>query len=82
MTRRAHPPEVKQAAIAMYREGVPPRSIAARLCTVPLETIKHWCQESGVVRPWASARKPKSKSGSGVIAPAPYVRNYRWGSGW
>lgn len=61
----------------MYRDGLTPRQIAARLC-VPYEAVRYWCDYTdGKVTP---KPKPAKRKGSGVIAGPTYRRGYRWGS--
>lgn len=86
MTNRyttTHSLQTRLEAIRLHSEGVPFVSICARLC-VPRGTVHHWLEferrEQEKREPIKV--KPKAKSGSGVIAPAPYHRGSLWGAGW
>ena len=75
---RTHSEEVRAEALRLWSEGVPVRSIAARL-NVPFEAARYWTEKSKEVVP--TKVRTKTKSGSGVIAPPAYRRGYRWGAG-
>lgn len=76
---RTHSPETRAEALRLAAEGVPVRSIAARLC-VPFEACRYWIEKSSELPP--SKPKPPARGKSGVIAPPAYHRGSRWGAGW
>ena len=74
---RLHPQELRAKGIEMYSKGMAIRTVADTL-GVSYQTVRYWV-ESATMR---EAPKPKTvRQGSGVIAPSPYRKNYRWGLG-
>lgn len=58
---RIHSAETRTEALAMYRNGLTPRQIAARLC-VPYEAVRYWCDYTdGKI---VTKAKPAKRKGS------------------
>jgi hypothetical protein len=78
-----HSLETRAEALRLRAEGLTPKQISERL-SVSTGALHYWFHHSAAPMPDDASMpvKVKVKSGSGVIAPAPYRTNYVWGAGW
>ncbi len=75
---RHHPPELRARAIDMLRAGGGTTAVAEAI-GVDRKTVTAWRQLA--INAGELSRSQVRKR-SGVIAPAPYARGYKYGAGW
>lgn len=76
-----HAEAIRAEALKLVAEGYPARAIALRI-NVPLKTVQGWARKAQMSFKDPTADRPARKGMSGVIAPPPFRKGYRWGSSW